>query len=50
MKGKQQRREEAEDRQGEYDYLTTKEKLAVIKKRRGKSERETKRLMKGQKL
>lgn len=44
MKRKQQRREEAEDRQGEYDYLTTKEKLAVIKGRRGKSKRETKRL------
>lgn len=44
MKGKQQRREEAEDRQGEYDYLTTQEKLKVIKGRRGKSEKETKRL------
>ena len=44
MKGKQQRREEAEDRQSEYDYLTTQEKLKVIKSRRGKSEKETKRL------
>lgn len=44
MKNKQQRREEAEDRQGEYDYLTTQEKLKVIKGRRGESKRETNRL------
>lgn len=44
MKNKQQRREEAEDRQEMYDALTTNEKLTAIKNRTGKSAKETKKL------
>ncbi len=40
MKHKQQRREEAEDRQKEYDKLTSKQRLALLDSRRGQSKKE----------
>lgn len=44
---KHKRRDEAEDRQIEHDSLTTSEKLAKAKSRRGESKREIARLSKG---
>ena len=45
MKTKDQKREEAAARQGEYDALSLRKKLEQIKLRRGESKREQARLI-----
>jgi len=46
MKSKSQKREEAIERQQRYDNLTTKEKIELIRNRKGGSKREMSKLLK----
>ena len=49
MKSKQTLQSEAKERQATYDALSKQDKLALIEQRRGESEREKNRLLKGKK-